>query len=122
MEQMAKGQLRDTTAGTTDRNAAMWLHISPALGFFVLGPLAIGIPLVIWLARRDASSFVDDHGREVLNMSITGMILLVISGLTVILIPLWLAWAIVTMIGIVRGATAANEGTFFRYPMTIRFL
>jgi uncharacterized Tic20 family protein len=122
MEQTATGRLRDTGVSATDRNTAMWLHLTPAMGFFILGPLAIGIPLFIWLAKKDASSFVDDHGREVLNMSITGAILFVISAMTVLLMPLWLIWAIVALIGVIRGATAASDGAFFRYPMTIRFM
>ena len=99
----------------------MWMHISVLLAFLVIGPLAGIAPLVLWLARRDTSPFADDHGREVVNMSITGVMLLILAAITGgILAPLWLIWAIVTLIGVVRGANAAHAGEFFRYPMTVR--
>ena len=101
----------------------MWTHLSPLLAFMVIGPLAGLAPLIIWLIRRDTSPFVDDHGREVVNMSITGTALFIAGIVTAgILVPVWLVWAIVTLIAVIRGAIAANNGEFFRYPMTIRFL
>ncbi len=88
----------------------------------VLGPFAGVAPLVLWLMRREESSFNDDHGREVLNMSITGVILFFIGALTGFAMVLWLIWAVIALISIIRGAMAASNGEYFRYPMTIRFL
>ncbi len=118
----ASGRLRDTGVSASDRNVAMWTHLSPLLAFVVTGPFAVAAPLIIWLLRRDSSPFVDDHGREVVNMAITGAVLLLIGAMTGILFPLWLVWAIVALIGVIRGANAASNGEFFRYPMTIRFV
>ena len=123
MAQMATGRLRSTQLSDSDRNVAMWTHLSPLLGFFVLGPITVVIPVFIWLNKRESSAFVDDHGREVVNMSITGILLLMIAAMSGgILAPLWLVWAIVILIGVVRGANAAHAGEFFRYPMTVRFI
>ncbi len=116
------GRLRDDGLAAGERNYAMWIHLSPLLGFFVLGPIAGVIPLVLWLARREASPFNDDHGREVLNFCITGAIVFVAGIVTVIGMILWPIWAILAIIGIVRGASAASAGEYFRYPVTIRFL
>ena len=117
------GRLRDSSVNATDRSVAMWTHLSPLLASMVLGPLAGLAPLIIWLIRRDTSPFVDDHGREVVNMSITGTALLIAGIVTGgILVPVWLVWAIVALIAVIRGAIAANNGEFFRYPMTIRLL
>ncbi len=41
---------------------------------------------------------------------------------TIIGIPIAIAWVIATFIGFIRGAIAASRGEYFRYPMTIRFL
>jgi len=101
----------------------MWMHLSVLLAFLVIGPFAGIAPLVLWLARRDTSPFDDDHGREVVNMSITGLILFGVAAVTagigmILLVP----WVIVSLIGVIRGAIAANNGEYFRYPMTFRFI
>lgn len=118
----ATGRLRDSSVNATDRTVAMWTHLSPMLAFMVTGPLAGLAPLIIWLIRRDTSPFVDDHGREVVNMSITGTALLLAGMVTGVLLLVWVVWAIVAFIAVIRGAIAANNGEFFRYPMIIRFL
>ena len=85
--------------------------------------LAAVAPLVMWLSRRDSSAFIDDHGREVMNMSITGVLLFLLGLLTGgIGMIVWIPWAIVTLIALIRGAVAASNGEYFRYPMTFRFL
>jgi len=99
----------------------MWMHLSVLLAFPVIGPLAGIAPLVLWLARRDTSPFADDHGREVVNMSITGLILSCVAAVTAgIGLILWVPWLIFALIGVVRGAMAAKNGEYFRYPMTFR--
>lgn len=115
-------RLRQEGLSSSDRNFAIWMHIAPLLAFFVVGPFAAVAPMILWFARRDQSSFADDHGRETLNMSITGVIFFVIGILTGIGFLFWLVWAVVAMINVVRGAIAANNGEYFRYPMTIRML
>ncbi len=120
--QVATGQIQDGLS-TTDRHWSMWTHLSVLLAFMVVGPLAAVAPLVMWLSRRDSSAFIDDHGREVMNMSITGVLLFLLGLLTGgIGMILWIPWAIVTLIALIRGAVAASNGEYFRYPMTIRFL
>ena len=112
--QTVSGRLQDQQLGSADRNFAMWMHVSVLLAFCVVWMFAGIAPLILWLSRRDRSPFIDDHGREVVNMSITGLLLLMLTG------PLWIIWAIVILIGLVRGANAAHGGEFFRYPMTFR--
>ena len=79
---VAPGRLRHTELASGDRNYAVWTHLSPLLAFLVIGPFAGVLPLILWLARRDKSPFNDDHGREVVNMSITGAFLFVIGMIT----------------------------------------
>jgi uncharacterized Tic20 family protein len=116
-------RLRQDGLPSFDRNYALWTHLSPMLAFLVVGPLAIIAPLILWIARRDISAFIDDHGREAMNMSITGLI----ASFVLVWIPVlgWLAllvWYVVIAIAIIRASIAASNGEFFRYPMTIRFL
>ena len=88
-------RLRDTTVQTTERNVALWIHLTPLLGFFLMGPFAPVVPLCMWLGCRKSSPFDDDHGREVLNMLITGAILFGIGAVTGIGMVLWPIWAVV---------------------------
>ena len=118
----ATGRLQDQRLASADRNFAMWMHVSVLLALLVVGPLAGLAPLILWLIRRESSLFLDDHGREVVNMSITGVIVLgvgMVTGIGMVAVPIWM---VVALIGVIRGAVAATNGEYFRYPMTIRFL
>ena len=117
----ASGRLQERGLNASDRSVAMWMHLSVMLAFLVIGPFAGIAPLVLWLARRDTSPFDDDHGREVVNMSITGLILSGVVAVTAgIGMILFVPWIIVTLISVIRGSIAAHNGEYFRYPMTIR--
>ena len=118
----ATGRLQDQRLASADRNFAMWMHVSVLLALLVVGPLAGLAPLRPGLIRRESSLFLDDHGREVVNMSITGVIVLgvgMVTGIGMVAVPIWM---VVALIGVIRGAVAATNGEYFRYPMTIRFL
>jgi len=101
----------------TDRNFAIAIHLSP-FACLLFGPL-IFTPLILWLIRKDRSAFVDDHGREVVNFGISYFIYMLLLFWTVV-IPIILG--IVAIVNLIRGAVAASNGEYFRYPLTIRFL
>jgi len=118
-------RLRNSGLNDTDRNFAIALHLSPFAGaIFFLFALT---PAVLWLIRKDQSAFNDDHGREVLNMQLSAIvfsIILAVAGFLTFGLG-WLAlaaWHIVIIISQIRGAIAASNGEFFRYPMIIRFI
>ena len=118
-------RLRNDNLNDTDRNFAIALHLSPfASAIFFLFAFT---PLVLWLIRKDQSAFDDDHGREVLNMQLSALlfsIILAVAGFLTFGLG-WLAlavWHIVIIISQIRGAIAASNGEYFRYPMIIRFL
>ncbi len=116
------GRLRHEGLGHGDRSYALWTHLSPLAAVFVLGPFAVFAPLVMWLARRERSLFVDDHGREVVNFSISFMVLHFVLGLTGIGVIFYPVLWVVGLVSIIRGAVAANRSEYFRYPLTIRFV
>ena len=118
----AAGRLRDEGVSVSDRNVSVFTHLSLLLGAAVFGPLAFIVPLVLWLSRKDQSGFVDDHGREVLNFCISFAILTFALPLTIIGIPFVPVLWIVGLINVIRGAVAANNSEYFRYPLTIRIL
>ncbi|MHC5002080.1 MAG: DUF4870 domain-containing protein [Planctomycetota bacterium] len=116
------GRVRDGSVSSSDRTYVLWMHLSTLLGFMVLGPLAFLIPLLMWQSRQSTGSFVDDHGREIMNLWITGSGLFVVGMITGIGMLAWVAWSIVTLINIVRACIAASESEYFRYPMLVRIL
>ncbi len=82
-------------------------------------------PLVIWLIKRHDIASVNDHGKEALNFQISMSIYaLVTIPLTIILIgiPLFIALAITDLILVIIASVKANNGEFFSYPLTIRFI
>ncbi|GAB4548045.1 MAG: DUF4870 domain-containing protein [Phycisphaerales bacterium] len=134
------GRYRDPDATEDAKTYSMFMHIVSAL--FVIdisGVLLLIATLVMWLLRRKGSSFIDDHGREVVNfqislyiLAIAGVIALVVFSVVtlgvgaVIAAPLGIAgvvflW-ILRLIGTIRGAIAAYKGEIYRYPMSIRVI
>ena len=112
------------TIPPADRQLAMVMHLSALLGYVM--PFAnLLVPLVIWLLKKDESPALDRVGREVLNFNISILIYAIVSAILmvvligfVLLAALWVFGLVVTIIASVR----ANEGSFYHYPVTIRFL
>jgi uncharacterized Tic20 family protein len=113
------GPLREEGLSDTDRNYAIAIHLTPLAGL-AFAPLVF-MPFVLWLIRKDKSAFVDDHGREVVNLLIS-MIVFAATVITVITIPFVIAWVIAMAVNLIRGAVAASNGQYFRYPMILRFI
>lgn len=107
----------------------MLCHLSALLGFVLVPSANVWAPLVVWLMKRNESSFIDEAGRESINFHIS---LWIYSGaaflmwFTIILIPLALLLGIaIYLLGLIctiLGAVAASNGQSYRYPLTIRFL
>ncbi len=112
------------------------LHISPlilALLGMVAGMSFFGFlgPLVMWLIKKNDSSFIDTHGKEATNFNLTlGIAYLALFILTLIsfgllifiTLPIMLILFVVNLVCSIKAAIAANKGEDYRYPMTIRML
>ncbi len=122
-KQPRPGRLRQEDLADSERNFSVFMHLSPLLvGLMGAGPLAIIAPLVLWLVRKDKSVFNDDHGREVMNFLISFIVLHIVLAITVIGLALWPVLWIVGLVNMIRGAVAAGNSEYFRYPLTFRFL
>ena len=120
------------TVTNQERNWALASHLVSLLGYFIGFGEFIG-PLMIWMLKRNESSFVGHHAKESLNFSLTQMLLLILTlivcvplCLIVIGIPLLIfslaglfLWHVIAAI---IGAVRAGEGELYYYPLTIRFL
>ena len=102
----------------------MLTHLSSLTGLFtIVGSLVA--PLIIWQIQKDKSAFVDHHGKEAVNFNITMAIAAGVSFvLFVLLIGLVLIWVVgaVWLIFTIIAAIKANNGEYYRYPLTIRFV
>jgi uncharacterized Tic20 family protein len=86
--------------------------------------LAVGFiaPLVIYLLKKDESSFVAAHAKESLNFQITLFIAIIILFVTVIGIVLVWIVGIIALILVIVATMKASEGKLYKYPLTLRLI
>jgi uncharacterized Tic20 family protein len=113
------------SSGLTDRQWALFMHLSGLFGFAVIGIGNIVGPLVLWLVKKPESTFLERVGREVLNFQISFSIYMLIASVLIwafvgfLLAPVvGITWLVLTILGAVK----ASNGEEYRFPLTIRFL
>ena len=103
---------------------AMLAHLSALPGsFFLIG--SVLAPVIIWQIQKDKSAFVDYHGKEAVNFQITIALATAVSLLLMfVLIGFVLIWVVgvVWLIFTIIAGIKANNGEYYRYPITIRFI
>jgi uncharacterized protein len=113
---------------TSSRDVRTWnvlCHATALAGFFVPWAGHILGPLIVWLAKRNDSSEIDENGKESLNFQISMLIYNVIAGVLCLLLIGFVILAILHILNLVLVIVAsiqASEGKFYRYPMTIRLI
>ena len=106
---------------------AVMVHLLPLLGFLFPG-MSILVPLLIWLFKRDKSSYIEHHAREALNFQITIALVvaiwialkLMLVGL--LLLPLVPIIIIIVLILMIRAALKASDGEYYLYPFSLRLV
>src|SRR3954453_18474780 len=86
--------------------------------------LAFGFiaPLVIYLVKKDESTFITAHAKESLNFQITLFIAIIILIVTVIgVLLLWIV-GILALVLVIVATIKANEGKLYKYPLTLRLI
>ncbi|WP_236648690.1 DUF4870 domain-containing protein [Spirosoma sp. 209] len=107
-----------------ERMWAMLTHLSSLTGFFTLVGSLVG-PLIVWQVQKDKSAFIDYHGKEAVNFNITMALAAGVAFLLfLILIGFVLLWVVgaVWLIFTLIAAIKANNGEYYRYPLSIRFI
>jgi len=121
----ATGRLADPSVPHEQRTYCLLMHASIVLLHF-LAFLSFIVPLVMWLARKDSSRFIDDHGRETLNfhLSITlyGLIGFALIPLCGVGVAVLVFAYILAIVGGIMACVAASRAEYFRYPMCVRFV
>ncbi|MES3517796.1 MAG: DUF4870 domain-containing protein [Natronomonas sp.] len=125
-DETAGGESRVEDSGASDvssddRTWAIITHAAALSGFVIPFGNILG-PLVVWLLKKDGSTFVDRNGKQALNFQITWTLLFVLVGLTlllgigVVLLPiLGLAWLILVVLAMIR----ASNDEVYDYPLTL---
>lgn len=101
-----------------EKTMAMLSHILPIIAGFIA-------PLIIYLVKKDESAYVRKHAAEALNFQITLAIYFIGSFIlmfVVIGIFTMIAAGIMAFICAILATIKANEGNFFKYPLTIRLV
>ncbi len=116
------------TSTTSSPNVRTWnvlCHTTALAGFFVPWAGHILGPLIVWLAKRNDSPEIDQHGKESLNFQISMLIYNVIAGVLCLVLIGFVILAILHILNLVLVIVAslqASEGKFYRYPLTIRLI
>ncbi|PYZ93938.1 hypothetical protein CR194_09755 [Salipaludibacillus keqinensis] len=82
-------------------------------------------PLIIWLMKKNDSTFIDHHGREYLNFFISYTVYGIISAILIIVL---VGIALASILGIaafvftVIAAIKAFGGEYYRFPLIFRLL
>src|SRR5699024_11125296 len=81
--------------------------------------------IIIWLLKREGSTFIDHHGKEYLNFAISYFVYGIVAAITVfvgigvLLVPIvGLSAFIFTIIAAIK----AYDGEFYRIPLIFRVL
>lgn len=119
--------------GMGENTWAMLTHLGALSG--LIFPVAGNIigPLIPWILKKDDMPLVDRHGKESLNfqlsmllynvcLSAVGLVLLLIFIGFLILPIAWICWYGMVIIFPILAGLKANEGGFYEYPLTIRFI
>jgi uncharacterized protein len=113
---------------TSSSDVRMWnvlCHATALAGFFVPWAGHILGPLIVWLAKRNDSPEIDQHGKESLNFQISMLIYNVIAGILCLVLIGFVILAILHILNLVLVIIAsiqASEGKFYRYPIAIRLI
>ena len=102
-----------------EKTLGIVMHVLCLVGFPILGPL------IVWLVKKDQSSYLDRQGRELLNFQLSYLLYAFLSALLCFIligIPLLFAVGIATIVLTIIGIVNASEGKVYRFPLTIRLL
>ena len=86
--------------------------------------LAVGFiaPLVIYLLKKDESTYITAHAKESLNFQITLFIVVIILVVTVIGVLLLWVVGIFALVLVIVATIKANDGKLYKYPLNIRLI
>lgn len=109
--------------GMAENTYLMLMHLSQLAGYIVplLGYIA---PVIMWAVNKDKNESVDRHGKNILNFILSWIIYYCVAGILFLLLigfPILLALIILQVIFIIIASIKANNGEYWKYPLSIPF-
>ena len=107
-----------TPPTSDEKTVAVLAHILTLVSSFIA-------PLIIYLIKKDESSYVAYHAKESLNFQITLLLAYIVCFILIfVVIGLFLIWAlgIAALILVIVATIRASEGKLYKYPFCIRFI
>ncbi|MCU0454852.1 MAG: DUF4870 domain-containing protein [Bacteroidales bacterium] len=108
----------------SERNWAMFCHLSAFAGFFFPFGAIIG-PLVCWLSKKDESQWVDKNGKAAMNFNLSillySVLVIPLCFILVGFMIIGLLW-VLKVICIIIASVKAAKGEMFKYPLSIPFI
>lgn len=110
-----------------DRNLALIAHLSGCIGIVAGGLLGFVGPLVIYLMKKDSSSYVATQAKEALNFQITLFLIAVVCFAIVVIscgfaLPVVILPMVLQVVFGIIAALAVRDGSDYRYPFTLRLV
>jgi len=117
-----------------DKNYSSITHLSGFAGwFFPFGNIIA--PLVMWIAKKNDSTYIDEHGKAAVNFQLSlilyGFLLaILIIPITILTLGLGLIAILIAIIPaiilkivlIISASIKASNGESYDYPFTIQFI
>jgi hypothetical protein len=106
-------------------NDRLWSVLCHLSYFFGLALISFLFPMVVYLVMRTDSAYVTHHAREALNFHLSLLIYficcipLIFIGVGIFLL---IAVGLTGIVCSIVAAVKASEGTYYTYPITIRFV
>ena len=105
----------DTLPTSDEKTMSILSHILTLAAGFIA-------PLIIYLIKKDQSTFITYHARESLNFQITVFIIIIVLVITIIgILLVWLV-AIAALVFVIIATLKTSEGKLYKYPFSIRFI
>ncbi len=111
-------QKPNTEITADDKNIAVITHLAGTLFSIFPG-------LIVWLLKKDDSTYIADQAKEALNFQITILLAYFISWVLVFVLigfvllgVVWLANIILSLLA----AIAVSKGESYRYPFALRLI
>lgn len=103
------------TPTSDEKTLAILCHVLTI--FFWIFP-----PLIIYLIKKNESTFVTDHAKESLNFQITASIVGIALVVTIVGILLLWILGIAVLVFVILASVKASENKLYRYPFTLRLI
>lgn len=113
--------LKKPLFGMMENTYIMLMHLSQFAGVII--PLTgFIVPIIMWIANKDNNLNVDIQGKNILNFMISYAIYGVAAAITIIGIPVAVIVGILYIIFVIIATVKANNGEYWKYPLTIQFI